>query len=578
MCKDIWTKTQVLGLQSNLFFMNTSKLSQKSQSQKTKNHESTSMNAQVGSSAILISVCVMISRITGFFRTWAMAFALGSTMLSSSYQVANNLPNMLYELVAGGMIVTAFLPVYVSVKKRLGKIGGNAYASNLLGLAAIFLGIIAILCTLFAPQLIYTQSMMSDQSEMNNAILFFRFFAFQIVFYGLSAIVSGVLNAERDYFWSSIAPAFNNIIVIATFVAYALIAPSNPDLAIYIIAIGNPLGVVAQMAIQLPALKKHGIKIHWRVNIHDPALRETLQIGVPAIFVMAISFCIVSAQTTVAYKIADNGPSIIAYARLWFTFPYSFLAVPITTAMFTELSEMLTEHDTDKFKNGVMEGTRQILFLTIPFALYLIVFSYPLATLYHAGAFTSDDIHSVGLYLAFLAISLPFYSVNTYLQKIFSSLRKMNRFAVISITCAGVQIFFTVIMGAIIMIHTPFALEMVALGETVFYILFDLICFIYLHKKFGSMGLSSIAKTFITSGFVGILGALAGFVVGPLFIGSLLSGVLAQGSIISALAQIILGGICALAVTFGIAIKLHLPGVNAIQHAFGKIRKRFHRA
>ena len=84
--------------------------------------------ANVGSSAALISFFVIISRITGFMRTWAMAFALGSTMLASSYQVANNLPNMLYELVVGGMLVTAFLPVYVSVKDRLGVKGGNEYA------------------------------------------------------------------------------------------------------------------------------------------------------------------------------------------------------------------------------------------------------------------------------------------------------------------------------------------------------------------------------------------------------------------------------------------------------------------
>ena len=88
--------------------------------------------SSVGASAALMSVCVLFSRITGFLRTWAMAFALGSSFLSSSYQVANNLPNMLYELVMGGMLVTAFLPVYISVKKKSGAEAGNAYASNLL--------------------------------------------------------------------------------------------------------------------------------------------------------------------------------------------------------------------------------------------------------------------------------------------------------------------------------------------------------------------------------------------------------------------------------------------------------------
>ena len=125
--------------------------------------------SSIGGSAALISFFVIISRITGFVRTWAMAFALGSTMLASSYQVANNLPNMLYEMVVGGMLVTAFLPVYMSVKSKLGERGGNEYASNLLSLTVIILGLVALVCTLFAPALIYTQSFMSDQGTMGDA-------------------------------------------------------------------------------------------------------------------------------------------------------------------------------------------------------------------------------------------------------------------------------------------------------------------------------------------------------------------------------------------------------------------------
>ena len=394
------------------------------------------LERSVSSSAMLISVCVIVSRITGFFRTWAMAFALGSTFLASSYQVANNLPNSLYELVVGGMLVTAFLPVYVSVRKKLGQEGANAYASNLLSLTLLFLSIAAVLCILFSAQLIYTQSFLSDQAQMSTSVFFFQFFAIQIVFYGVGAIVSGLLNASRDYLWSSIAPAFNNLIVIVTFLAYAFIAPSNPTLALYIIAIGNPAGVFLQMAIQIPALKRNGVRIRFHIDWHDPALRETLQIGVPAVIVMATSFGITSVQTAVAYHVASNGPTIIAYARLWFTLPYAFLAVPITTSMFTELAEMIAARNMDGFKHGVINGSRQIVFLTIPFALYLIVFAAPLVTMYTVGAFTGDAVAAVAYYLAALAVSLPFYSVNTYLQKTFSALRRMKHFAVINIVCA----------------------------------------------------------------------------------------------------------------------------------------------
>ena len=84
------------------------------------------------------------------------------------------------------------------------------------------------------------------------------------------------------------------------------------------------MGVFVALAIQLPALKRNGIRIRPRINLRDPALRETLGIGVPAVFVMLCSFAVVSVQNAAAYSFASNGPSILLYARQWFTLPYAF--------------------------------------------------------------------------------------------------------------------------------------------------------------------------------------------------------------------------------------------------------------
>ena len=146
------------------------------------------------------------------------------------------------------------------------------------------------------------------------------------------------------------------------------------------------------MAFQIPALKKVGIRLRPRIDWHDPALADTLRLGAPAVFVTVCSFATVSVQNAASYVFADNGPSVIAYARLWFTFPYSFLAVPVTTTLFTELSDMQADGNTRGVIAGIIDGTRQILFLMIPMALYLMVFSTPLVTLYHIGAFTADAI------------------------------------------------------------------------------------------------------------------------------------------------------------------------------------------
>ena len=510
----------------------------------------------VGASAALISICVIISRITGFARTWAMAFALGSTFVSSSYQVANNLPNMLYELVMGGMLITAFLPVYLSVKKQLGDRRGNEYASNLLTIVVVLLAIVSVLCMVFAGQII------------------FQFFAIQIVFYGASSIVSGLLNANREYFWSSFAPVFNNLIVIASFILYAIIAQTDQNLAFLAIAIGNPLGVFVQMAFQIPALKKVGIRLRPRIDWHDPALADTLRLGAPAVFVTVCSFATVSAQNAASYVFADNGPSVIAYARLWFTFPYSFLAVPVTTTLFTELSDMQADGNTRGVIAGIIDGTRQILFLMIPMALYLMVFATPLVTLYHIGAFTADAIGQIASYLAVMAVALPFYGVNAYLNKIFSSIRRMGVFSVINFAAVAAQVAVTLGAAWAYQQGLDVTLESIAASTIVSYVIGDVIAFAYLRRHFGPMGLGAVMRSFIVALALGGAGAVVGYGV---LVGLTLGFGPMDGSVVRAFAYVVAGGCAALVVTFGPAVRGDWPEASFISGAVRKVARKLRR-
>lgn len=525
----------------------------------------------ITTSAAIISICTIISRITGFIRTWAMAFALGSTMLSSSYQVANNLPNMLFELVVGGMLVTAFLPVYMSVKKRLGEEAGNDYASNIFTILVVTLGIASVLCIIFPAQIIYTQSFLSDQSEMTSAVFLFRVFAIQILFYGISSVFSGLLNAHRDYFWSSIAPAAHNVIVIVSFLAYPLLLPVNYELALWVIAIGNPLGVFVQMIMQWPALKKCGIRLRLHIDLKDPALAETLRIGVPALFVVICSFAVVSVQNAAAYSYDDAGPSILAYSRLWYTFPYSFLVVPITTAMFTELSDMQTEDDWDGIRSGIVRGSNQILFLMIPMAMFLCVYSTPLVTLYHAGAFTADAVGAIASYLCALALSLPIYGVNMYLMKVFSALRMMNAYSLVNFAMSALQII-------LILLATNsgvLPIESIAWTSVVFYGLGDVLMFAILRKKLGRMNLTSTVKSCVLGTLMGAAGSIVG--------GGLLWAITSylaplSGSIGQAFLYIVICGLTSLLVTFGLAIKFDVKDAGFVTSLIKRLLRKLKRA
>lgn len=516
---------------------------------------------QLGKSAALISVLVIISRITGFIRTWAQAYALGATVIASCYSVANNLPNQLYELVIGGMLVTAFLPVYLSVKKKSGIHQASEYASNLTSLVVILMTAVTVIGFIFAGQVVYTQSF-SARSDFDTAlaVYFFKFFVIEVLLYALSSIFSGILNAERDYFWSSAAPIFNNFVTIASFLAYAFLVNSYPVAALIILALGNPLGVLIQVVLQIPSLIKQGIRLRFHVDLKDPALKDTLSIGIPSLVVMVGSFVTVSVQTSSALSVCAEGASIAFYARLWYTLPYAILAVPITTAMFTELSYDIAKHDMKSYCAGIQTGTQKILFLMIPFSLFLIMYALPLVHLMAAGKFNPQQLQDTALYLAGLAVSLPAYGVCMYLQKICSSLRTMKYYAFSALVASLIQVAFCIYL-------TPlFGLCMVALSSSVMFVVVDILTFIMLFARLHELSLLS----FVLSCFRAFICGLAGAVVGGFIFwlsghGALLYDSSLTVSLASVLGMLILSGVPALVVTFGFAWVFHMPEIDFIR-------------
>ena len=526
--------------------------------------------ARVGRSQLLISVCVAISRITGFIRTWAMGLAMGTTLLSSSYQVACNLPNQLYELVMGGMLVTAFLPVYVSLRKREGEERANQYASTLMGIVLVFLGVVALLATLFAPQVVWTQMFFSPSGDRELVVYFFRFFAVQLLFYGVSAVAGGLLNSRSDYFWSSAAPIANNIVVIFAMFVYYFVSADNPDFAKLVLAVGTPLGVFVQMAMQVPALAKNGVHLKpWRINLHDPALRETLALGIPTIVVTLCSFATVSVQNAAAMAVSDAGSSVLYYARQWFTLPYAFLAVPVTTTLFTELAGMVADRDDAAVRRTIVSGTQQNFFSMVPFMLYLIVFAVPLVSLFRAGSFDWTSVDLVSGYLAVMALSLPFYACFLFMQKVFSALRAMKQYAVCNLVVSVVQVVLTIVLCLGAGSWRGFGLAGVAVAQIAFFVLGTVWCYAYLSKRLGGIGLGTLVGSFMSSLLVGAAGAA----VGAVLLWALQAFVMPieAGGIPWALACIVVGGLASLVVTYGLGVVLHVPGSAFI----GRIVARF---
>ena len=148
-------------------------------------------------------MATLLSRVTGFARMWATALALGATAISSSYNIANNVPNMIFELIAGGILSSLFIPTFMDVKKERGEAQSWRFASHVFNIFVLALGLVALVGTIFPEPFIWTQTFrMTSQEALSvraTAGFLFRFFAIQVVLYGGGMVVQAVLNAQRRF-------------------------------------------------------------------------------------------------------------------------------------------------------------------------------------------------------------------------------------------------------------------------------------------------------------------------------------------------------------------------------------------
>ena len=519
-------------------------------------------------STATMSVATLLSRITGLIRTMAMAIALGNTLFTSEYYIANNLPNMLYELVAGGVLTTAFLPIYLAQLKKRGKDGAALYSSNILSISAIALGAVVLIATIFAPQVIFTQSFVTPNLNIENATFFFRFFAIQVIFYGVGAIISGLLNAHRRFLWPALGPVFNNVVVIVTLLGYPTIASIDPFVAKIWLAIGTTLGVVAMFAAQLPALFKLKIPLRFYINFKDSALVDTLKLALPAAAFIAMNLIAVSAMNAFALGVTGKGPATISYAWLWYQLPYGVIAVALSTALLTEMSKASAAEDWKGFRENVRLGLRTTLFLIIPLAAIILTLSVQLAGLYHAGAFTSQDVLAVANLVEMWCIALPFYATYMFIYRVFSAKRDLKRFIIIDafgrILLVALYGFFTTGFG----LWQGFGLVGIPLADACVYALLCALMLYVLRKEIGSFGLTKA----IWDACKILVAALVAIVV-PFII---LLGDYEQTQLIS-LAMILVFGVYSLVVFYLICRLFKIPEITMVNTIATRLFDRFRR-
>ena len=518
----------------------------------------------------LITLCTLGSRVTGLLRTWAMAFALGNTMLTSAYQIAYNMPAMIYELAASGVLATAFLPLYLLQKEKKGDEGAYSFASNILSITIIVLGVLTLACSFFSPAVIETQTFTVDEGDSKTlAIFFFRVFAVQILLYGVGAVITGILNAERTYLMPSLAPVVNNIVVTIVMFGFVPLLAWSEEFALWWLAVGTSVGVLFQFGVQIPALIKQGFRYRPHINVRDPMLVEALKVAAPMFLYIAGTMITFSCRNAFSLEAAANGPSTLNYAWTWYQLPYGVIAVSLSTTFLTELSDCAAREDWKGFKGYIRQGLRSTFFLIIPLAFLVGSLAQPLMQLFQAGAFTADEVANVGSILTVWVLSLPFYAGYMYMYRVFAALRSFLKFAVIDfiIRLGQVAGYWYLCQPEVLVLYG------IPIADLAFYAIMFVVCSLIVRGKVGSYGNRGIVAVFVKTALAGLIGALLVSVVATGL--SLLFDAIQVNAIIEAIITLMIAGVLGLVVSFGLCRVLRVEEFSLLERIGGKLFGRF---
>lgn len=517
-----------------------------------------------------MSAATLLSRITGFIRMWATALALGAGGVASAYNVANNVPNMIFELVAGGILASLFIPTFTEVRDEQGEEAAWKFASQIFNLVVILLGVIAVIGIVLPSPFIWTQTFRMDaesaESVRTMAEFFFRFFSIQILIYGAGMVIQAVLNAQRKFLWTALGPVFNNLIVIATLIFVAT-RPLNTE-TLAILAIGTSLGVFGMFAVMIPSLAKSKFKYSLSLGLGNPAIHQMLKLGIPTFIYVVTNLITVSFRNASALSVADFGPSVLMYAWTWYQLPYGIIAVALATALFTELSIYASKKDMQNFKMSVSMGLRTTAILIIPSSVMLYVLATPLTTLFMAGRFNADDVPLVAEVLQTWSLALTFFALMMFALRAFYSLKDTLTPALANIGTSLIQIAGYLVLTTGIGAWVGFGLSGIPLADLIFTVLQFFILMLLLRKKIGSFNIRSFLSVFLRMTLASLLGGVIAHYSIQLLVP------FAEGAS-GALIQIAVGALFGLSASFGLAAVFRVKEVVVVRSIFRKFAGKF---
>ncbi len=502
-------------------------------------------------SSLIMASGTVFSRFLGILRAILLAATIGvTTNAADAFGVANQLPNNVYAIIAGGVLNAVLVPQIVRARAHLD--GGKAYIGRLLTIAIVTFGSITILTTISAPLLVslYTSGWEADQLALATAFAYWCLP--QLFFYGLYSMLGEVLNAKSKfgpYMW---APVLNNIVAIVGMGAFIWQFGLDPtgqqsvadwtQAQIAWLAGSATMGVAFQALILFVFWKKMGLSFKlnfsWRGVGLGPAMKTAswtlgmlivTQIG-GIVQTAVASSAIEGREFLVDDSVAIASVAAMSVAWLIFMLPHSVATVSIATAYFTRMSIHAMEKKFEELKKDLVDGLRTIAMISVLATTALIVLAYPVSRVF-VGELPSAI--ALGNVVIAMVVGLLPFSYVFMIQRAFYSLEDTRTPFIFTVIQVGVNIVGSLIVGIYVEdLWMVVGLSLVTSGSI---LVQSGLAFILFKRKFGALGhgeLSIVTAKFVGAALVagasgyGLLQAMGGVGAGAFAVQTVISAVL----------------------------------------------------
>jgi len=357
---------------------------------------------QIAKAATLVMALFVVSRVLGLVRQMVIGALFGTSGDLDAYVAAARIPEMIFLVVAGGALSSAFIPVFTDHLARGDHAGAWRLASAVVNLALIVLTVVAGLMAIFAPPLVRTAIAPGfdlPQQVLTASLL--RLMLISSVIFGVSGIVMGALNAHQHFLLPALASSVYNLSIIGG----ALLL--GPRMGVRGMAIGVVVGSALHLLVQVPGLLRYGARYVSTLGLDNPSVREVGRLMAPRVLGTAVTQLNFVVNINLASRMGEGAVSAIYYAWLLLMLPLGVFAQAVGTAAFPTFAEQAARGERNEMRSALTATLRAVFSLCLPATVGLLVLGRPLVTLlFERGAFEVASTEAVAWALAFYALGL----------------------------------------------------------------------------------------------------------------------------------------------------------------------------